>query len=99
VPLLLEQNRYANMPQLLESRKIDARADLQREALRMAEEYEKESSRRIFHMQIAMCDLQVRGPKHRGGQGGQYQGGDSSFFQDDGHLLGGSNGHLNTSHF
>jgi hypothetical protein len=65
----------------------------------MAEDYEKEASRRILHMQIMMAGLEVRGPKNRGGPGGQYQGRDSSFFQDEGHLLGGSNGHLNTSHF
>jgi hypothetical protein len=87
-----------NVAQLLESRKIDPRADLQREALRVAEEYEKEASRRILHMQISMAGLEVRGAKQRG-HGSQMQGPESVFFQDEGHMLGSGNGHYGQGQF
>ncbi|EPE36131.1 Winged helix DNA-binding protein [Glarea lozoyensis ATCC 20868] len=72
---------------LLESRKVDPRAELQREALRMAEDYEKEAGRRILHMHISMAGIEVKSPKRS--HGGQA---DAAFFQDEGHRLGGGPG-------
>ncbi|KAG9232239.1 26S proteasome subunit RPN7-domain-containing protein [Amylocarpus encephaloides] len=52
---------------LLEARKTNPRDEIQREALRVADEYEKEATTRIFHTQVTMAGLEVKPVKHRSG--------------------------------
>ncbi|CAG8960484.1 hypothetical protein HYFRA_00008203 [Hymenoscyphus fraxineus] len=51
---------------LLEARKTNPRQETFREALDLAEEFQKESRRRIFHMSIKMANLEVVPLKGRG---------------------------------
>ncbi|KAF4637910.1 hypothetical protein G7Y89_g172 [Cudoniella acicularis] len=58
--------RINTVDRLLEAVPSSPRASLQKEALDMAENYEREARRRILHMNLSMADLEVRGPKRSG---------------------------------
>ncbi|KAH6681976.1 COP9 signalosome-like protein complex subunit 1 [Halenospora varia] len=78
----LLEARINTVDRLLEAVPSDSRANLQNEALTMAENYENEARRRILHMNISMVDLEVKNPKRPGGMNmAQMSGASDDFFQ------------------